>query len=61
MAIKSNAFGRVTLTGPDAKKFKNQVAHGKPKSAAAMNAKKGLLMLKRASASKNGLVFKIYS
>lgn len=34
MAVKSSAFGRVVLTGDDAKKFKNQVNYGKPKAAA---------------------------
>ena len=30
MSIKSHAFGRVTLTGSDARKFENQVRCGKP-------------------------------
>jgi hypothetical protein len=34
MAIISHAFGRVTLTKDDARKFQNQVRHGKPKAAA---------------------------
>ena len=34
MSIHSHAFGRVTLTGDDAKKFKRQVSHGQPKKAA---------------------------
>lgn len=34
MSIRSDAFGRVQLTGTDATKFKNQVVHGKPKKAA---------------------------
>ena len=34
MAVKSSAFGSVTLTGEDAKKFKRQVTFGKPKQGA---------------------------
>ncbi|HEY8098561.1 MAG TPA: hypothetical protein VIE65_21050 [Methylobacter sp.] len=42
MAIKSNAFGRVTLTEKDAQKFKNQVTFGKPKAAALESVKRGV-------------------
>lgn len=42
MAIKSNAFGCVTLTERDAEKFKNQVKYGKPKQAAIENVKRGV-------------------
>jgi hypothetical protein len=41
MAIKSSDFGRVTLTGADAKKFRDQVTHGRPKSIAVENLKRG--------------------
>jgi hypothetical protein len=41
MAIRSNAFGRVTLTENDAKKFERQVTYGKPKSAAQEGLKRG--------------------
>lgn len=34
MSIQSHAFGRITLTGDDAKKFRNQVTYGRPKKAA---------------------------
>ena len=53
MAIKSNAFGRVVLSGRDAKKFAAQVTYGKPKQAAKVNAKRGSEMLRemRAKAS----------
>ena len=34
MSIKSDAFGRVTLTNEDAQKFANQVRYGRPKKAA---------------------------
>ena len=42
MAIKSNAFGRVTLTDKDARKFKNQITFGKPKAAALESVKRGV-------------------
>lgn len=42
MAIRSNAFGRVTLTERDAEKFENQVKFGKPKPAAIENVKRGV-------------------
>ena len=42
MAINSHAFGRVKLTGRDAKKFKAQVTHGKPKKAAVEAVKRGM-------------------
>jgi hypothetical protein len=44
MSIKSHAFGRVTLTGPDAKKFRNQVLYGKPKAAALKSVKQGVAL-----------------
>jgi len=47
MAIKSNAFGRVVLSGQDAKKFADQVTYGKPKGAAKVNAKRGSEMLRQ--------------
>jgi hypothetical protein len=42
MAIKSSTFGRVTLTESDAKKFKSQISHGKPKKAASESLKRGV-------------------
>lgn len=42
MSIKSHAFGRVTLTGQDAQKFKNQVVYGKPKAAATKSVSDGV-------------------
>lgn len=42
MAIRSNAFGRVTLTENDAKKFERQVTYGKPKSEAQESLKRGV-------------------
>jgi len=53
MAIKSNAFGRVTLTEQDAKKFQAQVTYGKPKPAAKEAAKRGVA-LSRALTSNGG-------
>jgi hypothetical protein len=44
MGIKSHAFGRVTLTGRDAKKFRNQVLYGKPKEAAVKSVKRGVVL-----------------
>jgi hypothetical protein len=41
MAIKSDAFGRVTLTESDARKFERQVTFGKPKAAAKESLKRG--------------------
>ncbi|WP_439371740.1 hypothetical protein [Bradyrhizobium sp. DASA03120] len=43
--IKSNAFGRVTLMDDDAKKFRNQVAFGKPKQAAQASVLRGTQMV----------------
>jgi hypothetical protein len=45
MSIKSNAFGRVTLTDEDARKFRKQVSFGKPKQAATDSVKRGLQMV----------------
>ena len=47
MSIKSHAFGRVTLTGQDAKKFRNQVSHGRPKAAAVESVKKGVALSRK--------------
>ncbi|WP_374625273.1 hypothetical protein [Devosia sp.] len=53
MAIKSSAFGRVTLTEQDAKKFQAQATYGKPKAAAKEAAKRGI-ELSRALTSSGG-------
>jgi hypothetical protein len=42
MSIKSHAFGRVMLTGSDAKKFRDQVKYGRPKAAAKVNVTAGI-------------------
>ena len=47
MSIKSHAFGRVTLTDEDAKKFKNQVIYGKPKAAAVESVKRGVTLARQ--------------
>ncbi|ESQ84994.1 hypothetical protein ABENE_19450 [Asticcacaulis benevestitus DSM 16100 = ATCC BAA-896] len=46
MAIISSAFGGVTLTGSDARKFQDQVTYGRPKSAAIESVKRGVEMAK---------------
>jgi hypothetical protein len=48
------AFGRVTLTGKDAEKFRNQVTYGKPKAAAKESVKRGLEMVRAMSKSRKG-------
>jgi hypothetical protein len=42
MAIRSHAFGRVTLTKADATKFQSQVTYGRPKAAAVTNVQHGV-------------------
>jgi hypothetical protein len=44
MAIKSHAFGRVTLTNEDAAKFERQVRYGRTPVAAKESVKRGLDM-----------------
>ena len=46
MSIKSNAFGRVELTGDDAKKFRNQVTYGRAKPAAKQAVARGVALSK---------------
>lgn len=46
MSIKSSAFGGVTLTGEDAKKFINQVTYGRPKKEAVESLARGSNMAK---------------
>jgi len=58
MSIKSNAFSGVTLSGDDAKKFKNQVIYGKPKKAAVESVKRGVALSREFE--KNGkIVFNV--
>ena len=44
MSSKSNAFGRVELTGADAKKFRNQATYGRAKPAAKEAVKRGMML-----------------
>jgi hypothetical protein len=59
MSIQSHAFGRVTLTGEDAKKFKQQIIHGKPKKAAVESIKRGVALAR--AFQKNGKVVLVAS
>ena len=45
MAIKSHPFGRVTLTGDDAKEFTKQVLHGEASQAAKDAVREGCMMM----------------
>lgn len=51
MSIVSHAFGRVQLTGEDAKKFNNQVTYGRPKRAAHESVREGVKMSKELAAT----------
>jgi hypothetical protein len=51
MSIKSNAFGRVELTGADAKKFRAQATYGRPKAAAKSGAALGSAMARELQSS----------
>ena len=44
MSIKSSTFGRVELTGEDAKKFRRQVTYGRAKPAAKEAVARGVLL-----------------
>ena len=44
MSIKSDAFGRVELTGDDAKKFRRQVTFGRAKPAAKAAVARGVAL-----------------
>jgi hypothetical protein len=41
MAVYTNTFGGLQLTGDDAKKFRNQVRHGRTSEAARQTASRG--------------------
>lgn len=51
MSIKSNAFGRVELTGADAKKFKAQATYGRAKKEAKQGAVTGAAMARELQTS----------
>ena len=55
MSIKSQAFGRVTLTGQDAKKFINQVKYGRPSATATESVQAGIKLVR--TFDKTGKVF----
>jgi hypothetical protein len=44
MSIQSHAFGRVELSGEDAKKFRNQVTYGRAKPAAKAAVARGVVL-----------------
>ena len=44
MSIKSSTFGRVELTGEDAKKFRRQVTYGRAKVAAKEAVARGIVL-----------------
>ncbi|MCO5129276.1 MAG: hypothetical protein M9932_01760 [Xanthobacteraceae bacterium] len=52
MSIHSNSFGRVTLTDEDAKKFRNQVAYGKPKQVAKDSMQRGVEIVRQFNENK---------
>ena len=54
MAVKSTPFGAVVLSGDDARKFRLQVTHGRPKKAAFESMAKGDAM--RVDVQKTGRV-----
>lgn len=46
MAVHSNTFGGLRLSGEDAKKFRSQVSSGRPSQAAKASAKQGVFAAK---------------
>ena len=58
MAIQSDAFSRVALTGDDAKKFMRQVTYGRPKASAKENVARGADMVKQYQTNGGHFVFK---
>lgn len=46
MTVHSSAFGGVTLTGDDAKKFNRQVTFGRPKADASASVARGVALAK---------------
>jgi hypothetical protein len=59
VAIESNPFGRITLTGEDAKKFRDQVTHGKPKKAASESVARGVELSRQMQQSGGKLTIKM--
>ncbi len=58
MAIQSDAFSRVDLTGEDAKKFKLQVTFGRPKAVAQENIERGVNIVRNFHKNGSSFVFK---
>ena len=59
MAIQSNAFGRVRLSGDDAKKFERQVKFGRPKAAASKNVAQGVALVQALRSKGDRLSFSV--
>lgn len=59
MAIQSNAFGRVRLSGEDAKKFERQVKFGRPKPHARDNVSQGVELVQALRSKGDRLSFNI--
>ena len=59
MAIRSNAFGRVTLTDEDARKFNAQVSHGRPRAEAQDAVVRGREMVRALQAGGGTLKIKV--
>ncbi|MEA3014584.1 MAG: hypothetical protein QOD42_3129 [Sphingomonadales bacterium] len=51
MSIKSNAFGRVELSGDDARKFRAQATYGRPKKEAKFSVVRGATMVRELQSS----------
>lgn len=58
MAVQSSAFGSVTLTEEDAKKFQNQVTYGKPKASARESVYRGVKLASEFRTGGRELTFK---
>jgi hypothetical protein len=51
MAVYSNTFGGLVLTGDEAKKFRNQVRYGRPNQAAKDAVRRGMAMAEQLRAN----------
>ena len=59
MAVISSAFGSVTLTEEDAKKFKRQVSYGKPKASAKESVERGVKLAGQFRSSNRSMTLKV--
>ena len=59
MTIESSPFGRITLTGADAKKFRDQVTYGKPRKAAVESVARGVELSRQMEQSGGKLTIKL--